>query len=149
MASSKKTEKSRYPSKYSVGTFVTAEQFIAELMCERMAKLRKVTLGPKFWESDDAWLKAYLLQLRYANTLTKLYLPESISIFLRSKTGEKVCTLRHEWIDNAVKLIDNRVRAERTVLTEKANEQSEPVTLTKPREAFVPTKSTLSKLKGL
>lgn len=152
MASSEKTEKSRYPSKYSPGVYVTAEQFIAELICERMAKWKKVTLGVKFWEKDDFWLQMYKMQLRYAHSLTKLYLPESVSIFLRSKEGLRVCTLRHEWIDKAVALIDTRVRADKASIAFKANEIPEIlpcISPTKPREPFVPSKSVLSKLKDL
>jgi chorismate-pyruvate lyase len=45
-----RTNKSRYPSRYSPNGWVSAPQYITELVCEKKAQKEKKELPMKFWE---------------------------------------------------------------------------------------------------
>ncbi len=57
-----RSDLSRYPSKYGSSRWVTAMQYLAELMCERQARRQKRVLGFGFWKSPE-WAKVYAGQL--------------------------------------------------------------------------------------
>ncbi len=60
-----------YPSIYC-DEKLTAAQYLAERMCERVAKKEGKELFPKFW-SSPIWKKTFMQQLFAANSLLKLY----------------------------------------------------------------------------
>ena len=64
------TEKSRYPSRYSPEGWVSASQYITELICEKKARTDKKELPIKFWEIKE-WCKYYKYQITLANKLIK------------------------------------------------------------------------------
>ena len=70
------SEESRYQSSYG-GGWVSAAQRIAEIMCERQAKSKKVDLPPKFWNLPT-WKRSFMQQILAANSLLKVYKPKSI-----------------------------------------------------------------------
>jgi hypothetical protein len=71
------TEKSRYPSKYSPKKFVTARQYIIELICERIARHQKEDLGVQFWKNKE-WAGIYKRWLRVVGNICKDCPPEAI-----------------------------------------------------------------------
>ena len=65
-----RTEKSRYPSRYSPEGWVSASQYITELICEKKARTDKKELPIKFWEIKE-WCTYYKYQITLANKLIK------------------------------------------------------------------------------
>ncbi len=93
-----RTEKSRYPSKYS-GGFVTGVQYIIELVCERKAQREKKDLPIKFWNLPE-WANYYKSQLRSCHKLVKEYGEKAIINML---TKNKGCfSLRPKWVHNLI-----------------------------------------------
>lgn len=94
----KKTAKSQYQSKYG-GGFITAAQFITELICEHAARSTSRQLFDFFWDSPE-WKKDFLAQLTHANKLLKQYTPEVIiSVLLHpSLKYKKVTSLGAKWL---------------------------------------------------
>ena len=67
------------PSKYT-DRLITEAQYLAERMCERVAKRDKRSLPYKFWDNED-WSKIFIFQVVKANQLLKKY---SLEIILRA-----------------------------------------------------------------
>lgn len=67
-----RTSKSKYPSKYAPGTWVTEAQFLTEKICENIARKESKQLTTKFWQLEE-WKVKYMQQIRAANELLKLY----------------------------------------------------------------------------
>ena len=87
------TNNNRYLSKYSNGKYVTAAQFITEIICERIAKKEKKDLHYRFWISKE-WEKQYKGQIGTAYKLLKKYDAKDIIDALLSKNGTKIYSLR-------------------------------------------------------
>lgn len=83
----------KYPSKYSNGKTISAAQYIAEIVCERIAKRTKRDLHYRFWLSAE-WEKEYKGQIAAANKLLKAYDPKRIIDALSSLYGQKIYSLR-------------------------------------------------------
>lgn len=66
------TDKSRYPSRYSVNKFVTGAQYVTEYICEKKAKKEKRVLPSNFWDLPE-WNKFFRHQIVLANRLLKKY----------------------------------------------------------------------------
>ena len=64
------TTKSRYKSRYSPDVYVTAAQYIIELVCEKKAKFDKTELPIKFWNLP-AWRTFFVKNLRRVHKLLK------------------------------------------------------------------------------
>lgn len=64
-----KSKKSGYSSKYG-GGYISPAQFLAEMMCERLATKNKQKLPNRFWE-DAFWAKTFKKQIMDANKLLK------------------------------------------------------------------------------
>ena len=94
--------KQKFPSRYSSGSFVTAEQYIAELMCERQARRKKLDLPQKFWQIDH-WKKPYKIQLIAAQGLLKIYDAKAILNALKAKDGSNIYSLHAPHIDDIIK----------------------------------------------
>ena len=92
------TETSRYPSKYSPGQFVTAAQYITELICEKKASSQKKDLPNKFWNLPE-WNKFYRQQILAANSLLRLYKAKAIVAALKSKESWNIYSLRSPKLD--------------------------------------------------
>jgi hypothetical protein len=85
--------RNKYPSKYSNGKDVSAAQYIAEMICERLAKRNKKDLHYRFWLSEE-WEKEYKGQIAAANKLLKTYSFTEIVHALNSSYGLKIYSLR-------------------------------------------------------
>ena len=74
--SKNRTEKSKYPSRYSPQGWVSAAQYITEVICEKKAQKDKKDLPIKFWEIKE-WKSYYRYQITLANKLVKEFGEES------------------------------------------------------------------------
>lgn len=99
--SKKRTEKSKYPSRYSPEGFVTAAQYIIELICEKNAKLKKKDLPIKFWRLDE-WDKFYRSQLRKTHSLLKKYDEKAIIQALNDTRAWNIYSLFAPWLEDIV-----------------------------------------------
>lgn len=100
--SQQRTDKCKYPSKYSPGGWVTPAQYISEIVCENKAAASGISLPIKFWELDE-WSKYYRGQIPSANKLLKKYRAESIVKALRTWKGKKIHSLRAPWLVDLIK----------------------------------------------
>lgn len=150
----KRSEASPYESKYaSPGTWISAAQWLAEMLCARQAALRKEALPHYFWRLSQ-FEPEFRKQLRFANALFKLYRPAAVGIALRTPRGKKIYSLGNPWFDEEVKRADAKLAKDEVALRaiqEKAAETTPPVAAPPPqtRPAFTSGKSAASKLKGL
>ncbi len=90
-------QEKKYVSRYTK-KLVTAASFIAELTCERGFKKRGMSLPSNFW-SDERFRRDYLMQLRFANSLLKIYSAEAIINALNSTQGKNIYSLGAKWLD--------------------------------------------------
>ena len=104
-----RSEKSRYPSRYSPGGWVSASQYITELVCEKKAQREKKELPIKFWENKE-WSKYYKYQITLANKLIKKYGEEPIVAALRDKRCWSTYSLRSPFLEKII-----QVKAEQVV----------------------------------
>lgn len=148
------SEASRYESKYG-GGFITPNNFIVEMICERIALKDKLGALPvKFW-SLPKWKKIYMMQLLQANSLLKLYSPQAIIAGLRKH--KTVYSLRAQWLDDTFKEEQEKIDKLAAAIKEKNElKQAQPfpaeeakLVIEQPREAFSNNKSIKSKLKDL
>jgi len=97
----KRTEKSKYPSRYSPNGWVHAAQYVTELICEKKAKTENKELPLKFWELKD-WLKFYRYQITLANKLIKEYGEHVVISALNDKRMWKCYSLRSPFLKNVL-----------------------------------------------
>jgi hypothetical protein len=83
----------KFISRYSNNKEVSAAQYIAELICEKKAKLDKKDLHYKFWLNKE-WSKFYRNQIGTANLLVKKYNPIAIVKALQDNRTSKTYSLR-------------------------------------------------------
>lgn len=135
----------KYLSKYSNGKYVTAAQFITELICERKAILDKTDLHYKFW-TQKKWAAFYRNQIASANKLVKQYEPKAIVRALQTPQGKKIYSLRAPHLPSIIEEQIALMRQENQNLTLAINRNQ--------HKTFGPTeissgKNIISKLKGL
>ena len=95
--SKNRTEKSKYPSRYSPQGWVSASQYITELVCEKKARTESKDLPAKFWEIKD-WKKYFQYQITLANRLLKEFSEESIISALKDDRCWKTYSLRSPFL---------------------------------------------------
>lgn len=93
----KRTEKSRYESKYSPKGYVTAAQYICELICVAKARKENKELPLKFWELKE-WRNYFVFQSKYANKLLKEYDERAIIAVLKNPKNAKTFSLAANWL---------------------------------------------------
>lgn len=98
---SKQTKKSRYPSRYSTNKFVTAAQYITELICEKKAKQDKKELPLKFWDLPE-WNKYYRQQIVAANQLLKQYKEKAVIAALKNPKSFYTYSLRAPFLKKLI-----------------------------------------------
>ncbi len=113
----KRSEKSRYESKYSPKGYVTAAQYICELICEAKARNEKKELPLKFWELKE-WQNYFVFQSKYANKLLKSYDERAIIAVLKKPANSKTFSLAAKWLipqfeqeNKNIAAADERLRA--------------------------------------
>jgi hypothetical protein len=91
------SDKSRYPSRYSPGGWVSAPQYITELVCESKARKEKKDLPRKFWEDKD-WEKYFKYQITLANRLIKDFGEEVVIAALKDNRCWSTYSLRSPFL---------------------------------------------------
>lgn len=138
-----RSESSKYESRYG-GGHITAAQYLAELMCERIAKKNKKELVPHFWKTS-LWKQTFCSQLLAANALLKLYEIKAITLAL--KENLHALSLRTKFLDPIIKDKQERLNRE-AAATPQVIERVEP-TNPFPAKPFIEKKSILDKLRDL
>lgn len=143
----KESNKSRYESRYG-GNWLSPAQYIAELMCERVAKKNKKDLPLKFWNLP-AHKRNFMVTILAANALLKLYHPKAVIAAIRK--SPTVYSLRAPWLDAIIQEEQEKLdKFVEEIKTAPSPSPAEDVnTSEKPRESFVSQQSTLNKLRGL
>lgn len=135
-----KNGKQRFKSEYAVDTYVTAAQYLAELMCERIAKKEKRHLPDRFWQTDD-WKKVFNLQIIKANEWLKEYDISVILKGLRTPAASKIFSLGFK---SALKpIFDRQKKIEGQKMPEQVTVVEKSDIMEKPRSA--PTKRNVLK----
>lgn len=139
------------------GGWLTPAQFLAEGMVARKARKEGTDLPLKFWEKER-WKRDFLLQLRHAHSLLKVYSHEAIVAALRTRKGSTVYSLGAQFIlDPLIRVEQERLDRRAAAADVKAQADPKPTppppvaeapVAEQPRPAFV-RENTLSKLKGL
>lgn len=131
-----------FVSRYGAGDNITAAQYIAEIMCERLARKDKEDLPVKFWNTPK-WQRTFKQQILAAHSILKLHKADAIIAAL--KKTPTVLSLRAEWLQPIIQECQQKLKIVITTI-DKLEVAS---TTEKPRETFVTKKSTLSKLRDL
>ncbi len=141
----KRTQKSRYPSRYSPDGWVHAGQYITELICEKKAKADGVGELPlKFWELKD-WLKFYRYQITLANKLIKQYGEHVIISALKDKRMWKTWSLRSSFLTKVIEEYKQKEELAKSIAKKMEYDFSEKKTF----ESGNNKKTIVSKLKDL
>lgn len=91
----------KFKSKYTEATKeISPAQYIAEIICERIAAKDKDQLPVKFW-STEKWKKIFMRQVFAANGLLKIYHPLSVIYALRQ--NPKTYSLHVAWLNEDIK----------------------------------------------
>ena len=100
--SKNRTEKSKYPSRYSPDGWVSAPQYITEFVCEKKAQKENKELPIKFWEISE-WRKYFRYQITIANKLLKDFPEEAIIAALKDRRCWKTYSLRSPFLQSIIK----------------------------------------------
>ncbi|MQF98483.1 MAG: hypothetical protein FI729_03000 [SAR202 cluster bacterium] len=122
------TNNSRYKSP-STGDFITCAQYVAEVMCNRMAEKENIgSQAHKFWNLPK-WKKHYQHQVVLANRLVKKYSEAAIVKAINSPECKRVYSLRYpalpKIIEKYEKIIKQQTSQSATIRVE---ETSKPKT---------------------
>lgn len=135
-----------YRSRYIVDEKpITFQQYIAETMCERLAKKNGTDLPVRFWQ-NPRWGKEFRKQVLAVNSLLKLYCPAAIILALRATPN--LYSLCATWFDDILKEKQCAIQPILDTDTQAQEEWAElKAQATKPRPTFNPKSSTLNKLR--
>lgn len=146
-----KSDDSKHTSKWG-GGFVTSAQYLAELICENIAKKNKKNLFNRFWQTE-AWEKTFQWQIICANRLLKKYHPSVlIKVLSDSQYKHKIISLGaikniEKELDHYQKEYDSKIEKFTSSNTDSPIEDK---TLYAPPKPFTTKKeSIINKLKGL
>lgn len=93
-----RTDQSPYPSKYSPDNWVTAAQYIIEILCEKLARTKHKDLPVCFWRLPE-WANFYKSQLRVTHALLKKFSEKAIITTIKEKN---IWSLRPKWVQDAI-----------------------------------------------
>ena len=121
-----RSDKSKYISP-STGEYCTCSQYIAEIMCTRMAqKENEGTQAYKFWNTKK-WKKTYSFQVILANRLAGKYDCAAIVKALSSNELKNVYSLRYPNIERVIEKYQKIIESEnrnRTIIDVQDNPKS-------------------------
>ena len=140
----KRTEKSKYPSRYSPNGWVHGGQYVTELICEKKAKVDKKELPIKFWQLPE-WEKYYKYQIMLANRLIKKYGESSVIAALNDKRLWKTYSLRSPFLVQVIEEYVEKKELAAKIRKEVEYDFSEKTTF----ESSNKKKSVISKLRDL
>jgi hypothetical protein len=83
----------KYPSRYSNEKFVSASQYITEMICEKKAKIDKEDLHHRFW-TNKKWSSFFRNQIATANKLISKYGDKAVIRALKNPKTERIYSLR-------------------------------------------------------
>lgn len=107
----KRTDSSRYKSP-STGDYCTAAQYIAEMMCQRMAEnSNEGSLAYKFWNTEK-WKNTYSQQVILANRLLNDHDERAVLRALRNYRGSKIYSLRFPALADLIKIEQESLKKE-------------------------------------
>jgi len=139
----KRTEKSNYKSP-STGEYCTCAQYIAEIMCTRMAeKENEGSQAYKFWNTPK-WKKTYSYQIMLANKLVKKFTCPAIVKAINSNELKHVYSLGYPDLEQVIAKYQKIVEQQDAQLTT-INIQEQP----KRRSGSFGKKSSMQRLRGL
>ena len=130
-----RTDKSKYPSRYSPGGWVTGAQYIIELVCEQRARFEHKDLPVQFWNLDE-WAKFFSSQTRACHKLLKTYDAKVIIGVVKQK---KIRNLMPKWVANVVAQEQLKFNAKIALAEQQKQERPEP----KERIIDIPKRRTL------
>jgi hypothetical protein len=119
----KQTNIRGYPSKYSPEKFVTASQYIIELICEKKAATNDVTLPIRFWRLPE-WAKFFKFQSLSVNAFLKTF--DERAIIRALKRSGKMWSLRTQYVKRLIKEEAALIILEDKKKLEAASKQSPP-----------------------
>jgi hypothetical protein len=141
---SEQTSTRGYRSRYAgVDTFVTAAQYITEIICENLSIKNRQDLPLKFWKLPE-WKKFYASQIHSANSLLRLYDERAIIRALKSNKGRYVYSLRAPHLDALIEAEQRKLAIEL-----KPTEIAPQTDNVAPAKPFVGKGNVFKKLKGL
>ena len=135
----KRSEHMKYPSQYSPGGWVTAAQYIVELVCEKNAQKKggDGDLPLQFWKLDE-WSKYFVFQSMCVNRLLKKYHPKPIIAVVKRKN---IWTLRPAWVEKVIAK-ENELFIANTLAAIAANKEKQVRESKKESIINVPTRRT-------
>lgn len=92
----------KYISKYSNGKYVSAAQYITEMICENKARIDKKDLHYRFWLNKE-WSAFFRNQIATANKLVKTYGDKAIIKALKNDKAAKIYSLRSPVLQDIIK----------------------------------------------
>jgi len=115
------THKSKYKSPSS-GDYITCAQYVAEVMCTRMAEKENVgSQAHKFWNLPK-WKKHYQYQVVLANRLVKKYTEAAIVKAINSPECKRMYSLRFPPLESIIqkyqKIIEQQEENSTTIKVE-------------------------------
>jgi hypothetical protein len=119
-------EQQKYPSKYSNNKFVSAAQYITEMICERKAKKDKTDLHYRFW-LNKKWSAFFKNQIASSHKLLKRYSARSIIAALLTDDGQKIYSLRAPHLPDIIELKESEFTKENTTLTKNIERKTDIV----------------------
>lgn len=142
------TEKCKYPSRYSPDEWVTAAQYIIELVCEKIAKKHGKDLPAKFWNLPE-WETIFKSQLKQCHGLLRNYDERAVIRALNSKGAWSLYSLRAPYLIPMIQAEQRKLDAEKkkqptTIQLPSSDDTMLPVTRTVRRKTGI-----IGKLKDL
>ena len=136
-----RSEKSPCPSIFAPSTWISYQQLIVEMICQRAAKKDQKDLPQRFWTLKP-WAQYYRHQITLCARLCKEYDPKIIIKALRDPKGRKIYSLGAPHLKG---LIEKYASMPEITIEEEIGELEISLGLRKPMEN---TKSLRSKLDG-
>jgi hypothetical protein len=134
----------KYPSRYSNDKFVSAAQYITEMICEKKAKMDKQDLHYRFW-TNKKWSAFFRNQIATANKLIKEYGEKPVIRAMNNPKTERIYSLRAPHLIPIIEQEAKLLEEENDVLTKKF-ERKEDVSH---RQTINLKKNILSKLEDI
>jgi hypothetical protein len=134
----------KYPSRYSNEKFVSAAQYITEIICEKKAKIDKEDLHHRFW-TNKKWSSFFRNQIATANQLVSKYGEKAVIRALKNPKTERIYSLRAPHLLPIIEQEAEIVSKENSALT-KSLERKENVSH---RQSANNPKNILSKLEDI
>lgn len=129
----KRSDKCRYLSPSSPGEYVTAAQYIGELICHHRATSLKTNLPIKFWRLPD-WKQYFLYQVRLAYPLIKTHGEKAVIRAIEDNRSSKTYSLRNPRLLRIIKEKAKEVAKEKIQPTTIPKVYAKDTTLSKPRK---------------